>query len=154
MLEKPSRKKMFSFGHCPNEGGGGGLARIKKYTLYIPLWRPKKMYKLPERRGGGGGEGIWAMPERKHFFFHEVFPNIWDYMWSRSWCRLFDVITGWRRCWCQREAEEKLKGGWWRERGWEQDGWAFSSPGYHQCKCFAIAGYYHIKYGHLLGNNY
>ena len=28
------QKKMFSFGHCPNEGG---LARIKKYTLYIPL---------------------------------------------------------------------------------------------------------------------
>ena len=33
------------------EWGGEGLARIKKYTLYIPLWRPKKMYKLPERRG-------------------------------------------------------------------------------------------------------
>ena len=31
------KKKTFSFGHCPNEGGGGGLARIKKYTLYIPL---------------------------------------------------------------------------------------------------------------------
>ena len=29
-------KNMFSFGHCPNEGGGGeALARIKKYTLYI-----------------------------------------------------------------------------------------------------------------------
>ena len=25
------------------------------------------MYKLPER--GGGGEVIWAMPERKHFFY-------------------------------------------------------------------------------------
>ena len=32
------------------------------------------MYKLPER-GGGGGEVIWAMPERKHSFFQEVFPN-------------------------------------------------------------------------------
>ena len=31
------------------------------------------MYKLPERRGGGG-EVIWAMPERKHSFLHEVFP--------------------------------------------------------------------------------
>ena len=36
------------------------------------------MYKLPERRGGGGGGGaevIWAMPERKHLFLNEVFPN-------------------------------------------------------------------------------
>ena len=34
------------------------------------------MYKLPERRGGrGGGEEIWAMPERKHSFFQEVFPK-------------------------------------------------------------------------------
>ena len=61
---------MFSFGHCPNEA----LARIKKYNIYIYLWRSKKMYKLPER-GGGGGEVIWAMPERKHSFFHEVFPD-------------------------------------------------------------------------------
>ena len=36
------------------------------------------MYKLPERGGGGrgGGGGIWAMPERKHSFFWEVFPNV------------------------------------------------------------------------------
>ena len=27
-------KKMFSFGHCPNEGGGAP-ARIKKYNIYI-----------------------------------------------------------------------------------------------------------------------
>ena len=34
------------------------------------------MYKLPKRRGGGeGGEVIWAMPERKHSFSNEVFPN-------------------------------------------------------------------------------
>ena len=33
------------------------------------------MYKLPERGGGGGGEVIWAMPERKHSFLNEVFPN-------------------------------------------------------------------------------
>ena len=31
------------------------------------------MYKLPERRGGGG-EVIWAMPERKHLFLKEGFP--------------------------------------------------------------------------------
>ena len=30
------------------------------------------MYKLLER---GGGEVIWAMPERKHSFLHEVFPK-------------------------------------------------------------------------------
>ena len=24
---------------------------------------------------GGGGEVIWAMPKRKHFFFREGFPN-------------------------------------------------------------------------------
>ena len=34
------------------------------------------MYKLPERRGGGGREVIWAMPERKHSFFQEVFPKV------------------------------------------------------------------------------
>ena len=33
------------------------------------------MYKLPER-GGGGGEVIWAMPERKHSFLKEVFPKV------------------------------------------------------------------------------
>ena len=68
---------MFSFGHCPNEGRGEALARIKKYIIYIYLLRAKKMYKLPEGRGGGGGGGggvIWAMPERKHSFLHEVFP--------------------------------------------------------------------------------
>ena len=33
---------MFSFGHCPNEGEAP--ARIKKYNIYIYIWRPKKMY--------------------------------------------------------------------------------------------------------------
>ena len=33
------------------------------------------MYKLPEI-GGGGGEVIRAMPERKHSFFQEVFPKM------------------------------------------------------------------------------
>ena len=31
----PPVKKMFSFGHCPNEGGGEAPARIKKYNIYI-----------------------------------------------------------------------------------------------------------------------
>ena len=34
------------------------------------------MYKLPERRGGGGGEVIRAMPKRKHLFLKEVFPYL------------------------------------------------------------------------------
>ena len=68
---------MFSFGHCPNEGGGEGLARIKKYTLYIPFWRPKNVHKLPER---GGGEVIRAIPERRHSFFRRcslTYHEIW-----------------------------------------------------------------------------
>ena len=28
------------------------------------------------RKKGRGGEVIWAMPERKHSFLHEVFPNL------------------------------------------------------------------------------
>ena len=32
------------------------------------------MYNLPELGGGGGGEVIWAMPERNRFFLWEVFP--------------------------------------------------------------------------------
>ena len=37
--------------------GGKALAQIKKYNIYIYLfiyfWRPKKMYKLPEKGEGG-----------------------------------------------------------------------------------------------------
>ena len=67
---------MFSFGYCPNEGGGGDPARIKKHNIYIHFCRGKRMDKLPERGGGGGGGGgIWAMPERKHSFLKEGFPN-------------------------------------------------------------------------------
>ena len=29
---------------------------------------------MPELRGGGRGELIWAMPESKHSFFKEVIP--------------------------------------------------------------------------------
>ena len=42
-----------------DERRGDECRTIKKYTLYIPLWRPKKMYTLPER---------------KHSFLKEVFP--------------------------------------------------------------------------------
>ena len=62
------------------------------------------MYKLPERRGGGGGEVIRAMPERKHLFLNEVFPKrkniIFDHMKGRIclgssqfWLQKFDQIT-------------------------------------------------------------
>ena len=37
----------------------------------------KKVTKLPELEGGGGGVYlIWAMPERKRAFPYEVFPNV------------------------------------------------------------------------------
>ena len=35
LREHLPKKKMFSFGHCPNEGGGEDPARIKKHTIYI-----------------------------------------------------------------------------------------------------------------------
>ena len=35
----------------------------------------KKLYNLP-KLGGGGGEVIWAMPERNRFFLCEVVPNV------------------------------------------------------------------------------
>ena len=58
----PPKKKNVFFWALPEWGGGEALARIKKYIMYIYLWRAKKMYKLPERGGGV----IRAMPERKH----------------------------------------------------------------------------------------
>ena len=73
----PHEKKCFLSG-IARMRGGEGLARIKKYTLYIPFRRHKKIYKLPERRGGGGGEVIQAMPERKHFFSQDGFPYYAD----------------------------------------------------------------------------
>ena len=36
----------------------------------------EKDVQVARKKGRGeGGEVIWAMPERKHFFFHEVFPK-------------------------------------------------------------------------------
>ena len=34
----------------------------------------EKDVQVARKKGRGGEEVIWAMPERKHFFFHEVFP--------------------------------------------------------------------------------
>ena len=64
----PGKKNVF-FRALPEWGGGEGLARIKKYTLYIPFWRPKKLYKLPELGGGGGGGGNLGNARKKTFFF-------------------------------------------------------------------------------------
>merc|ERR1719220_2334004 len=61
-------KKMFSFGHCPNEGGGRALPELKN-TLYIFLFDGRKSCTSCPNWGEGGGEVIWAMPERKHSFF-------------------------------------------------------------------------------------
>ena len=69
VMEHLSKKKMFSFGHCPN-GGGEGPARIKKHNIYIySFLTAEKMYKLPERGGRGGERGNSVMPQRKHSFF-------------------------------------------------------------------------------------
>ena len=58
--------------------GGGALPKLKN-TLYIFLYDGRKRCtSCPKEgeEGGGGGEVIWAMPERKHSFLHEVFPNV------------------------------------------------------------------------------
>ena len=70
------KKKMFSFGHCPNEGGGT-LPELKN-TLYIFIFDGRKRCTSCPKWGEGGGEVIWAMPERKHSFFKEVFPNVYN----------------------------------------------------------------------------
>ena len=36
---------MFSFGHCPNEGGGEALARIKKHNIWAKLPKSGKLEK-------------------------------------------------------------------------------------------------------------
>ena len=39
----------------------------------------EKDVQVARKKGrGGGGEVIWAMPERKHSFLHEVFPKVFD----------------------------------------------------------------------------
>ena len=36
----------------------------------------EKDVQVARKKGRGeGGEVIWAMPERKHYFLHEVFPK-------------------------------------------------------------------------------
>ena len=57
---------MFSFGHCPNQGGGGAPARIKKYNIYICIFDGRKRCTSCPKEG----------EERKHSFSQEVFPYI------------------------------------------------------------------------------
>ena len=71
LREHLCKKKMFSFGHCPNEGGGRTLPELKN-TLYIFIFDGRK--RCTSCPKWGGGEVIRAMPERKHSFFKEVFP--------------------------------------------------------------------------------
>ena len=59
---------MFSFGHCPNKGGGGPCPNQKILYIYLFL-TAKKDVQVARKRGRGGGEEIRAMPERKHYFF-------------------------------------------------------------------------------------
>ena len=67
----PPEKKCFLLGIARMRGGGRPLPELKN-TIYTFIFDGrKKMYKLPERGGGGV---IWAMPERKHSFLKEVFP--------------------------------------------------------------------------------
>ena len=46
---------------------------VAKNTLYIFLYDGRKRCTSCPKEGEGG-EVIWAMPERKHSFLHEVFP--------------------------------------------------------------------------------
>ena len=52
---------------------GGPLPGLKN-TLYIFLFDGRKRCTSCPKEGGG--EVIWAMPERKHSFLHEVFPKV------------------------------------------------------------------------------
>ena len=64
--------------------GGEAPARIEKYNINIYIWRPKKMYKLPER--WGGGEGNLGNARKKTFFFKGGVPLAWT---LRRWWNCF-----------------------------------------------------------------
>ena len=53
LREHLPKKKMFSFGHCPNEGGGEDPARIKN-TLYIFIFDGRKRCTSCPNWGEGG----------------------------------------------------------------------------------------------------
>ena len=67
-------KKMFSFGHCPNQGGGRPLLELKNIIyIYICIFDGRKRCRSCPKEG----------EERKHSFSQEVFPN-WIGWSSRS----------------------------------------------------------------------
>ena len=65
-------KKCFLSGIARMRGEGRALPELKN-TLYIFLFDGRKSCTSCPN-WGEGGEVIWAMPERKHSFFQEVFP--------------------------------------------------------------------------------
>ena len=68
-------KKMFSFGHCPNEGGGP-LPELKN-TLYIFLFDGRKRCtSCPKDGDGGGGGGNSGNARKKTFFFSGGVPLV------------------------------------------------------------------------------
>ena len=67
------KKECFLSGIARMRGVGEDPARIKKNYIYSFLTAEKDV-QVARNGGRGGGEEIWAMPERKHSFFKEVFP--------------------------------------------------------------------------------
>ena len=61
----------------------------------------EKDVQVARKKGRGGGEEIWAMPERKHSFLHEVFPKAKDHtfspflFWNPSLINLIFVYIHW-----------------------------------------------------------
>ena len=63
---------MFSFGHCPNEGGGEGLARIKKIHFIYSFMTAEKDVQVARNKGRGGGN--LGNARKKTFFFKGGVP--------------------------------------------------------------------------------
>ena len=59
---------MFSFGHCPNEGGGRHLPESKN-VISISIFDGRKRCTSCPKEGEGGGEVIRAMPKENIFFY-------------------------------------------------------------------------------------
>ena len=60
--------KLLKFGHCPEGGGGSGLAQIVWSSLYVYLTNTVLTFLGAKYHRGGGIPLIWAMPKFKHFF--------------------------------------------------------------------------------------
>ena len=64
----PPLKKMFSFGHCPNEGGGGNCPNLKIHFIYSFMTAEKDV-QVARKKGRGGGRGNSGNARKKTFFF-------------------------------------------------------------------------------------